>query len=158
MKISFLKAHYGDSIHIEHKGHHVIIDGGPQCEELNGIIKDIIDKKEVIELLVITHYDEDHILGIYNVLNELSCSVSLKDVVKTVWFNATKLGPNGNNHYLSAQQAVDMAELLVKNDINWISLLKKETKYNIDDTVWFEVLYGGDVYTPQSDRQFLSSA
>ena len=41
MKISFLKAHYGDSIHIEHKGHHVIIDGGPQCDELNAIIKDI---------------------------------------------------------------------------------------------------------------------
>lgn len=158
MKISFLKAHYGDSIHIEHKGHHVIIDGGPLCDELNAIIKDIIDKQEVIDLLVITHYDEDHILGIYKILKELSCSVSLKDVVKAVWFNATKLGLNGNNHYLSSQQAVGMAELLVKNDINWISLLKKRTKYNIDDTVWIEVLYGGDVYTPQSEGQFLSSA
>lgn len=74
MKISFLKAHYGDSIHIEHKAHHVIIDGGPQCDELNAIIKDIIDKQEVIDLLVITHYDEDHILGIYKILKELSCS------------------------------------------------------------------------------------
>ena len=157
MKISFLKAHYGDSIHIEHKAHHVIIDGGPQCDELNAIIKDIIDKQEVIDLLVITHYDEDHILGIYKILKELSCSVSLKDVVKAVWFNATKLGLNGNNHYLSAQQAVGMAELLVKNDINWISLLKKKTKYNLDDTVWIEVLYGGEVYTPQPEGQFLSS-
>lgn len=50
MKISFLQAYDGDCIHMEHDGHHVVIDGGPKCEELEEVIKKIVSNHEKIDL------------------------------------------------------------------------------------------------------------
>ena len=157
MQITFLQASYGDAIHIEHGGHHVIIDGGNKCEELESVVKDIIDSHEVIDLLIITHYDEDHILGIYKILQKLSNDISLKDLVHEVWFNATKLGFDGNEYALSSNQAVSMSKLLIKNNVNWVSSLKKKKIFKIDEDVCLEVLYGGDVYEPNAEDNFMGT-
>ena len=72
MKISFLQAGNGDCIHIESEEHHVIIDSGEVCNELVSVVESIKAKKEVIDLLVITHYDTDHIKAINTILENLN--------------------------------------------------------------------------------------
>lgn len=52
MTITFLQAYNGDGIHIEHDGHHVIIDGGPKCEELESLVGEIVANHEIIDLLI----------------------------------------------------------------------------------------------------------
>jgi len=47
MTITFLQAYNGDGIHIEHDGHHVIIDGGPKCEELELLVGEIVANHEI---------------------------------------------------------------------------------------------------------------
>ena len=156
MRITFLQAYDGDCIHIEHDGHHVVIDGGPKCEELEGGVRKIVSNHEKIDLLIITHYDEDHILGIYNILLELSSTVSLKDLIGEVWFNATKIGYKGNPHNLSANQARNLSDLLIRNDINWISEVTRGEQFHFDDDAWIEVLYGGEIFEATLDDRYLS--
>jgi hypothetical protein len=123
MKISFLQAGNGDCIHIESEEHHVIIDSGEVCNELVSVVESIKAKKEVIDLLVITHYDTDHIKAINTILENLNVE-DRKKLVKKVWFNATKVGFHGNEKLLSEQDATKLAYLLLEADINWISELR----------------------------------
>lgn len=155
MKLSFLQAYDGDCIHIEHGGHHVVIDGGSKCEELDGIVKKILSDHEKIDLLVITHYDEDHILGIYNILLELSSTKSLKDLIGEVWFNATRIGYKGNPYNLSANQARNLSDLLIRSDVNWISGVTRGKQFHFDDAAWLEVLYGGEIFDAMTDNRYL---
>lgn len=155
MKITFLQAYNGDSIHIEHNGRHVIIDGGPKCEELESVVKNIVSNQEKIDLLIITHYDEDHILGIYNILLKLSSTESLKDLIGEVWFNATKIGYKGNPHSLSANQARNLSDLLIRSDVNWISEVTCGNQFHFDDNAWLEVLYGGEIFDAMSENRYL---
>lgn len=155
MKLSFLQAYDGDCIHIEHGGHHVVIDGGPKCEELDGVVKNIVSNQEKIDLLIITHYDEDHILGIYNILLKLSSTESLKDLIGEVWFNATKIGYKGNPHNLSANQARNLSDLLIRSDVNWVSEVTCGKQFHFDNYAWLEVLYGGEIFDAVSDNRYL---
>ena len=158
MKLSFLQAYDGDCIHIEHGGHHVVIDGGPKCEELEDIVKNIVSNHEKIDLLVITHYDKDHILGIYNILLKLSSTESLKDLIGEVWFNATKIGYKGNQYNLSANQARNLSDLLIRTDVNWISEVTCGKQFHFDNNAWLEVLYGGEILNAMSDNRYLGGA
>ena len=157
MTITFLQAYNGDGIHIEHDGHHVIIDGGPKCEELESLVGEIVANHEIIDLLIITHYDEDHILGIYKILSKLSSTVSLKNMIGEVWFNATKIGAKGNPYMLSANQALKMGKLLIRNDVNWISEVQTGKQFNIGNDGWLEVIYGGEIFEINAENTNLSS-
>lgn len=157
MTITFLQAYNGDGIHIEHDGHHVIIDGGPKCEELELLVGEIVANHEIIDLLIITHYDEDHILGIYKILSKLSSTVSLKNMIGEVWFNATKIGAKGNPYMLSANQALKMGKLLIRNDVNWISEVQTGKQFNIGNDGWLEVIYGGEIFEINAENTNLSS-
>ncbi len=81
--IDFLKAYNGDAIHISYDSKNIIIDTGigatysskrgnqpKQYGELKKIIDKLKEKKEKIDLLVITHWDDDHIGGILKWFNE----------------------------------------------------------------------------------------
>ena len=156
MKISFLQAGNGDCIHIESEEHHVIIDSGEVCNELVSVVESIKAKKEVIDLLVITHYDTDHIKAINTILENLNVE-DRKKLVKKVWFNATKVGFHGNEKLLSEQDATKLAYLLLEADINWISELRTGEIEKIDDNLTLEVIEGGEIYQQIREGKLLGN-
>ncbi|MBK8328633.1 MAG: MBL fold metallo-hydrolase [Bacteroidetes bacterium] len=100
MRIKFLKAFNGDSILISFLENeiprNILIDGGIGDTfktisnvkgDLHEVIKKIREDKQFIDLLVLTHFDDDHIGGILRWLNKDKEAVSL---IKKVWFNSGK--------------------------------------------------------------------
>lgn len=106
MKIKFLKADKGDSIFISLKDvdgsvKNILIDGGvkknyktdkgakgkPEFGELKAVIEEIRNNDKFIDLLIITHIDEDHIGGIIKWFNDDENAFKL---IKEVWFNSGK--------------------------------------------------------------------
>lgn len=100
MKVDFLKANNGDSILISFQDNekikrNILIDGGmPQTYfnssqndygELHKIIEEIKCKKEKIDLLILTHIDEDHIGGI---LKWFELDKEAHQLINKVWFNS----------------------------------------------------------------------
>lgn len=97
MQINFLSVGCGDGISIRFLGndgmyHNILIDGGVEPGQIyvNTIkkeIKSIVDRKETIDLWIISHIDDDHIGGILNFLNdkELIPKVNLSNT--EFWFN-----------------------------------------------------------------------
>jgi beta-lactamase superfamily II metal-dependent hydrolase len=100
MKINFLKAFNGDSIWISFKNNesyqNILIDGGVGNMykstsnvkgELFSVIEQIRKDKQFIDLLVLTHFDDDHIGGILRWLNK---DKKASKLIKKVWFNSGK--------------------------------------------------------------------
>jgi beta-lactamase superfamily II metal-dependent hydrolase len=100
MKIKFLKAFNGDSIWISFKdnGTHknILIDGGVGDTfkstsnvkgELFSLIKQIKKDEQFIDLLILTHFDDDHIGGVLRWMNK---DKEASKLIKKVWFNSGK--------------------------------------------------------------------
>jgi beta-lactamase superfamily II metal-dependent hydrolase len=91
LKVTLLPAHHGDSILIEYgdtaEPHRVLIDGGTESST-DAIVERLgrIGSTVALELLVVTHVDEDHIGGMLKLLAADTKLVAPKDV----WFNAYK--------------------------------------------------------------------
>lgn len=103
MNIKFLKAHKGDCFLISFEDttevkRNIIIDGGMdgtyydpasgQYGELKAEIDAIKIRKENIDLLVLTHIDNDHICGF---LRLFQMDINAPTLIKNVWFNSGKL-------------------------------------------------------------------
>ena len=66
MMISFLRAKHGDCINIRHNDKNVIIDSGtPDSDAYSCLIDEVRAQGQRVDLLVITHYDYDHIGGVF---------------------------------------------------------------------------------------------
>lgn len=141
MEIKFLKAGTGDSILVQHKNHNIIIDGGNDSKYLLSEVDKIFSEGQSIDLLVITHHDDDHIKGIIDLLNHINENEYNKDLsfIKKVIFNSPrkvlgKLPDNSANH-LSYKQAYDVEELLTRTQANWTRYTDKSESLNFDDLV-----------------------
>jgi len=100
MKIEFLKAFNGDSFWISFLENdtprNIIIDGGVGNTyknksnvkgDLYKVIEKIREDRQSIDLLVLTHFDDDHIGGI---LRWLGKDKKASNIIKKVWFNSGK--------------------------------------------------------------------
>ncbi|MEZ7506057.1 ComEC/Rec2 family competence protein [Flavobacterium sp. Arc2] len=124
MKIKFLKAYNGDSILIslqdtDGSDKNILIDGGikktyktdkgskgkPEFGELKIIIDTIRNNNKFIDLLIITHIDEDHIGGIIKWFNDDENAFKL---IKEVWFNSGK----GIATFLKQSENKDLEHLI----------------------------------------------
>lgn len=97
MEVKFLKAGHGDCIHlrIEFEGviKNILVDGGPSKTFLSGakpgplkkLISELKHKKQNIDLLILSHVDDDHIAGL---LKAFSKKGYLDEITKEVWFNS----------------------------------------------------------------------
>ena len=85
-KIHFLSVRYGDSFVIEcdKEGNHgvIVVDGGP-----NGgiLLKEKLEEVGQPDLMVLTHYDEDHIYGLFQYMR--MCQKGETLAAKEVWAN-----------------------------------------------------------------------
>lgn len=139
MEIKFLKAGTGDSILIHHKTYNIIIDGGNDSNHLLSEIDKIHLKGEVIDLLIITHHDDDHIRGILDFLKLVVDGKygNKSDFVKKVIFNSPRLflgfKPVGTEGLLSYKQAHDVEELLLKIKPQWEQYTDESPPIIFDD-------------------------
>ncbi len=149
VKINFLKVNNGDAIHISYnfdsKPVNIVIDSGSRQTytreekeqrpprktiiidgEFKNLIKTLKDKKEVINLLIITHVDDDHIGGVLQWMESIEFDNSM---VEKIWFNSGQL----INEYFNKN--------LENNKNNSISLTEFKSisqKTSISDGVCFE--------------------
>ena len=136
MKIKLLQANNGDAIHLRTQDEagcfrNILIDGGTkntyifqekkgpmQDGALKRLIAEIRKRHEYIDLLVMTHVDDDHIGGILTWFGQKSKEA--EKVVKKVWFNSGKL--------ISAyfhQEEQEANRLIVQNDTGFDTSIKQ---------------------------------
>lgn len=111
--INILQVKHGDAFVLEcqqggNKGV-IVVDGGPQST--NKVFKDALALYPTIDLLVLTHYDEDHIGGILSYFRScLSCHCPLK--IKEIWANCASSINFDENKDLSLKQAIKLSNIL----------------------------------------------
>ncbi|WP_171653116.1 ComEC/Rec2 family competence protein [Paenibacillus foliorum] len=95
MKLKVLPATIGDCILISFGDQdyekNILVDGGIgfKCiKMLKEEIRSIKEKNQYIDLLIITHVDDDHISGILKIFEDQSID---KSIIKKVWFNSGKV-------------------------------------------------------------------
>ena len=168
MKINFLKANNGDAIHISYCGKNIIIDTGvgstysskvggraKRYGQLKDVIDEIISKEEKIDLLVITHWDDDHIGGVLRWFNENI--ESAKALIQQVWFNSgilinkyfdsqdasennDMLNISNNNPNTSIRQGIAFEEYLIGNGLSYEIISTKNSIIDCCDNIKFTIL------------------
>lgn len=100
LNLTVIKAGNGDSLlltwNYENKNYNLLIDGGVATSyKLRGrpgplfnVLKEIKDKGERVNLLILTHVDNDHIGGILSGFSETGL---LRELTDEVWFNSGTL-------------------------------------------------------------------
>lgn len=95
IKIKVFPANHGDSflitINEEYSVKNILVDGGTGKEsyrQLKDELQRISDEDQVIDLLIITHCDDDHIKGIIDIFEDSTID---KKIIKKVWFNSGSL-------------------------------------------------------------------
>jgi len=177
MNIKFLKAGAGDSILIHHNNKNILIDGGNDSSYLIKELTTIYNNKEYLDLLIITHHDDDHIKGVIDILKELENGYfgQSKDFIKKVYFNSPRLILNKivekDEQLLSYLQAYEVENTLIRlkidsqyiitnnsnslefDDMSLSFLSPKESdleKYSTDPKVFLSCQTKGDWETPMS--------
>ena len=121
-ELFFLPAQYGDAFFLHcQKGSEegwIIVDGGPKQQKKGSVFLQDVEKLPKIDLMVLTHHDDDHIAGIMSYVNAHKGEKPFP--VTTLWVNCARhidIAQGGN---LSAQQASSLADALkkIQNDGN----------------------------------------
>lgn len=92
--LEILEAYHGDSLLIRYgtkKKVNILIDGGisrTYNRTLKNRIQTLIKSGENIDLLVMTHIDDDHIGGIISLFQDVDID---KGIIKRIWFNSGKV-------------------------------------------------------------------
>ncbi|MES2560406.1 MAG: MBL fold metallo-hydrolase [Bacteroidota bacterium] len=147
MKIKFLKAFNGDAILISFKERgetrNILIDGGmpasylqkgkngkPEYGELKETVDKIRENNEKIDLLVLTHVDDDHIGG---VLKWFEKDKEAHKIIGQVWFNSGRL----ISEYFDEQEiAENLLEIPDESTLTSIGQGVKFEDYIEENGIW----------------------
>ncbi|MEX5540327.1 ComEC/Rec2 family competence protein [Pseudomonas poae] len=103
IRVRVLQANHGDCTLVTHEGHegvfNVLIDGGNSATFRKGtppkhkgplciLLNELKANGQFIDLLVLTHIDDDHIGGL---LSAFKAPDYLRKMVKKIWFNSSRL-------------------------------------------------------------------
>lgn len=133
MKIQTLPAVNGDFIIVSsgsgEETNYVVIDGGTPGNYKKNFgprLNVIKDSNRVVDLLITTHIDDDHIGGVVNLFSDVKAD---KSFIKKVWFNSGEMLAA----YFDSAPAPTRAVPLLKSDLTSLSVpqgvtLEKELK------------------------------
>jgi len=132
INIKFLPAENGDCILILTDNFNILIDGG-MGRTYHRRLRDELEELEQIDLVVLTHIDEDHILG----LIELFKDKEIRPKVKKVWFNSlAKLSELFGDKYDKTK------EYLIDSDTDKnVSYKQGESLESLLDGIDYELVY-----------------
>lgn len=148
--IRILKALHGDSFILNCvKGNqhgNVVVDGGPYRD--NYKIVQILEEYESIDLMVVTHYDDDHIGGLLAYIEKHKDDRPFP--IKEIWVNCSRQIPVTNTANISFNQAKKLSNLLF--DIN-----KDLEEKGLPTVTWEPLILAGQrVQRPYADFLILS--
>ncbi|WKK60347.1 ComEC/Rec2 family competence protein [Sphingobacterium sp. BN32] len=119
MKIKFLPAFNGDCILVsfeyENRKRNILVDGGvprTYLRHLKPELEKLIQQEENIDLLIVTHIDDDHIGGIKELYQDAALN---KDFIKEVWFNS---GDLLSDYFNSARESIRAVEIIKTDQTN----------------------------------------
>lgn len=137
MQLKFLKAGSGDCILVHHNGNNILIDGGNDPKYLFHEIDSIYSKGENIDILIVTHHDDDHIKGILDLLDSIIDNKYPRDepFIKKVFFNSTNtiINKADKENLLSYKQAYRLEESLSKLNLSSEICTDKTAPIKFDD-------------------------
>jgi beta-lactamase superfamily II metal-dependent hydrolase len=114
-KIRLLKAEHGDAIIVdipEGDGmHHIVIDGGPSSKFCVDEIVNDIEALGAIDLMVLTHFDDDHIGGLLEYFEKHKDGTL---PIKNCWVNCASQARINAGTLISYDQAHSLENLLDK--------------------------------------------
>lgn len=173
MKIKFLSAFNGDCIFISFLDingtpKNILIDGGigdtyKSKSNIKGdlfeAIQEISNAGQFIDLLILTHFDDDHIGGILRWLNK---DKKAFNHIKDVWFNSGKeiakelkidenkdldieIIDGAEDFHTSPRQGIKFEKYLRDNNLWEEKIIKQGSKYNLSD-LKFKIL------SPSTDK------
>jgi len=132
INIKVLPALNGDCILITTDKFNILIDGGMGRTYYRSL-KDKLEELKQIDLVILTHIDEDHIAG----LIELFKDEEIRPKVKKVWFNSlAKLGELFDNKYDKSKECATDDD----NDKN-VSYRQGESLESLLDGIDYELIY-----------------
>ncbi len=152
-KLNVLKAHHGDSIVIEtYDGDKnkfiILIDGGPRETFRTTLVQELA-KYEKIDLLILTHIDNDHIAGL---IQYLSSSHAKKHQFDKILVNAPNLLKcNNTGTQISIDEGIVFEKLLFEKYPN----LKIISKITSDSEVELNLPKGIDIKILSPDQEAL---
>lgn len=127
--IRFLQAEHGDAFIIEigeeTNKHYIVVDGGPSSKYCIDDIVSELNKLPSIDLMVLTHFDDDHIAGLIEYVKQHQSGVF---PVGRVWANCTTDISIQTSSAISYTQAHTLDELL--NKIGETHTFVREEKIN----------------------------
>ena len=122
IKFKFLKAGHGDAIFISTDTTNILIDGGTRdtyIDSISDIYEELKESNQNLDLVILTHMDNDHIEGLIELLEEEVAEILEDDdyipTIKEVWFNSldykifNKISPNS---YIGAREQVTFREFI----------------------------------------------
>lgn len=122
-QLRFLPATIGDSIWVtygdaDHQ-HHLLIDGGTAGtrNHIHSELRNLPEGERLVELMVVSHVDKDHIGGILTMLERNEVEFKVNDF----WFNAFRHMPQVDDALLSVAQGERLTNALDDRDetITW---------------------------------------
>ena len=143
ISFEFLRAGCGDSILISIDDRvNILVDGGlssTYARELRDKIKkEVRNKNLYLDLVVLTHYDDDHIGGILKFLEEETRNIQSgqKTILKELWFNSFDeafVTPMTDSNKTSARQQIKFDEYIKEllPHINYKSTISIDNVQNI---------------------------
>lgn len=146
MKVKFLQASKGDCFIISFKdenniNRNILIDGGMEKTYYDSInnrdgdlgieIERIKKNNEKIDLLILTHIDNDHILGL---LNWFRLDTEAYKMIGKVWFNSGRL--IAETFKLPPNDDLNRKFKIFKNTETGVSEAIDFEKYLIDNQIW----------------------
>ena len=148
MVFKLLRANNGDAIHLRTKDgkgvfYNILIDGGtgetysyknkkgkPEDGELKQLIEHIKNQNEFIDLLILTHIDDDHIGGILKWFSKDETAINL---ISEIWFNS---GASIKKHLNNAEAEVTSIKFKEQATLTSIKQGVDFEKYIKDKRVW----------------------
>ena len=93
--------------------HRILIDGGRA--QTYSLIKPMLEKIGMLDLLVVTHVDQDHILGVLAMLEDLQRPVQFGDI----WFNGYDQLRDAEIETFGARDGEKLTAALLEQNLPW---------------------------------------
>ena len=114
--IHFLPAEHGDAfiLHCYKGGNegYIVVDGGPYCMHSWNFISKQFEAIPHIDLMILTHHDDDHIGGIIRYIKAHKNDNPFP--VRKMWANCARVKDFQESLYLSPNQASKLADALTE--------------------------------------------
>ena len=130
IEFKFLEAGSGDAILISVDGKNILVDGGEKHQFISSQLEALRESEQLLDLVVLTHIDDDHIQGILELLGKPED----RKMVQRIWFNPfdeVRFESSAKTSETSFKQGIEFAQLVKE-------LKQENDSFSYDDALFTE--------------------